>query len=606
MANINKTIQLLRNKALYASHKDALDALKAKLKESTFDGQPILARYKVGETEHTLLGIKSGNGYEIFDNEGTQSAAVTSVQYDPEAKKITYTKNGQDADVVTLAAVATSGTAADVAIADADGRITADNVEGAIAEIAVELTNINGKIATMDKDASAVDGQVVTTVSETSGVVSETKANVKDLKLGGYTKDASATGAIGGTDTINTALSKLENTVGANKISNADKSIVVTEPAGGTTTTDIKVNIKSGDKVIKLGEDGIYTKLNLVKVTDSLPVTVKDRYEFRDSDNNKIGESIDIAKDSHIVSIEYDEETQKLIYKYLDASGVTQTTAIDMAHLILESEVENGIQSFNGKLSIKLDTTGDDTGDGKFLTVGANGLKLDGVTDAIAAAIDALDVTDAATAGQYVSSVSETDGKIVVTRANVSDAVLNGYAKGEKPASTEIAATDDVKGAIAKLEHQIDDAKASATTKVKKDAQASHLTLASSTADDGSVTYTIGESDIASKADLDAEIAARKAVDGQDGQTYAANTSANYISGATSLNDADVKLAAALKAADDAMLTGVAAGNGISVSNKSGKSQTITAVAVADDPIIKVTANGIATKEDAVWDCGSY
>ena len=602
-----KTIQLLRNQDLYASHEAALTALKTKLQESTFDGQPILARYKVGETgtEHTLLGIKSGNGYEIFDNEGTQSAAVTSVQYDKETKKITYTKNGSPIDVVTLATVATTGAAADVAIADAGGRITADNVEGAIAEIAVELTNINGKIATMDKDASAVDGQVVTTVSETSGVVSETKANVKDLQLGGYTKDESATGAIGGTDTINTALSKLENTVGANKISNADKSIVVTEPTGVTTTTDIKVNIKSGEKVIKLGEDGIYTELNLVKVTDSLPATVKERYEFRDSDNNKIGQSIDIAKDSHIVSIEYDEKTQKLIYKYLDASGDEQTTEVDMAHLILETEVENGIQSDGGKLSIKLDTTGDDTGDGKFLTVGANGLKLDGVTDAIAAAINALDVTDAATAGQYVSSVSETDGKIAVTRANVSDAVLNGYEKGSD--ATAVTATDTVNQAISKLEKQVDNAKSAATTVLAEGTDAGdNMSIAETEGADGHKIFTINLTNVASDAALTAEIAARKAVDGQSGQTYAANANANYIAKATSLNDADVKLDAALKTADDAMLTGVAAGNGIQVSDKSDKSQTITAVAVTNDPIIEVTANGIATKENAVWDCGSY
>lgn len=594
-----KTIQLLRSNTVYTSHKAALDALVKQLTSiNAKDGQPILARYKVvvdgKEQERTLLGIKSAGGYEIFDNEGTQSAAVTSVQYDDKTNKITYTKNGQNTDVVTLADVARSGAATDVSF----GQTT----------VAAELTSINNTIAAMDKDASAVNGQVVTTVSETDGVVSETKANVKDLQLGGYTKNESATGAIGGTDTINTALSKLENTVGANKISNADKSIIVTEPTGVTTTTDIKVNIKSGENVIKLGKDGIYTNLNLVKITDDLPATVKESYEFRDSDGNKIGEAINIAKDSHIVSITYDETTQKLIYKYLDASGVEQTTEVDMSHLILETEVENGIQSVQGKLSIKLDTTGDDTGDGKFLTVGANGLKLDGVTDAIAAAIDALDVTDTVVAGQYVATVSESNGVVSVTRANVSDAVLTGYAKGEKPASTAIAATDDVKGAISKLEHQIDDAKAAATTKVVKDEQASHLTLGSDTAADGSVTYTIGESDIASKTDLDAEIAARKAVDGQSGQTYTANTGVNYIGNAASLNDADVKLDAALKAADDAMLTGVAAGNGINVSDKdkASKSQTITAVAVTKDPIIEVTANGIGTKEDAVWECGTY
>lgn len=47
---------------------------------------------------------------------------------------------------------------------------------------------------------------------------------------------------------------------------------------------------------------------------------------------------------------------------------------------------------------------------------------------------------------------------------------------------------------------------------------------------------------------LDNEIAARKAVDGQTGQTYAANTSAKHISAATSLNDADIKLNNAITA----------------------------------------------------------
>lgn len=164
--------------------------------------------------------------------------------------------------------------------------------------------------------------------------------------------------------------------------------------------------------------------------------------------------------------------------------------------------------------------------------------------------IAALDVPDAAVAGQYVSSVSETDGKIAVSRLNVSDAVLNGYAKGEKPASTAIAATDDVKGAIAKLEHQIDDAKAAATTKVVEGTDAgNNMEITSATSEtDGSTTYTINLTDVASKAALDAEIAARKAVDGQSGQTYAANSGTNYISDANSLNNADVKLDAALKA----------------------------------------------------------
>lgn len=410
------------------------------------------------------------------------------------------------------------------------------------------LGKLQGQINGMDKAADAVNGQVVTTVSEADGKVSETKANVKDLQLGGYAKDTTKTGDIAATDTINTALSKLENTIGANKISNADSSINVTT---ATTGTDINVNIKLGEKVIKKdGNGGLYTNINLVKISDSLPTTVKERYELRDSDNNKIGESIDIAKDSHIVSIRYitdsgDTHYQNLEYKYIDVNGTEQTEYVDISSLVLEAEFKDGLDVVDHQVKVKIDTESEKDSQGtpvSFLTVGPNGVKLSGIKDEIDRKINALDVTDTAESGKYVNIVNETDGKIAVSRANVSDALLNGYAKGEKPASTAIAATDDVKGAIAKLEHQIDDAKAAATTKVEKDSQASHLTLTSSTAADGSVTYTIGENDIASKTDLDAEIAARKAVDGQNGQTYAPNTSANYINNVDSLNAADVKL----------------------------------------------------------------
>ena len=71
---------------------------------------------------------------------------------------------------------------------------------------------------------------------------------------------------------------------------------------------------------------------------------------------------------------------------------------------------------------------------------------------------------------------------------------------------------------------------------------------------------------------LDAEIAARKAVDGQNGQTYVANESSNYIKSATSLNDADIKLDAAIKANADA----------ITILNGGDKVEGSVAKAVAD------------------------
>ena len=414
------------------------------------------------------------------------------------------------------------------------------------------LGKLQGQINGMDKAASAANGEVVTTISQVDGKVSEAKANVKDLQLGGYVKDTEAKGDIASTDTINAALSKLENKANAITISNADKSINVTSSATGT---DINVNIKSGEKVIRKDdvEGGLYTDLNLVKISTGLPTTVKERYELHDSYGVKIGESIDIAKDSHIVSITYitnsgDTHYQNLEYKYIDVNGVEQTAYVDISSLVLEAEFKDGLEVVDHQVKAKIDAESEkDSQSASFLTVGPTGLKLSGIKEEITRKIEALDYTDTAATGQYVTKVDEADGKISVERANVSDAVLNGYSKGEKPASTVITATDRLKDAIAKLEHQIDNAKAAATTKVVEGTDAgNNMTIVPTTGDDESVTYTVNLTDVASKAALDAEIAARKAVDGQTGQTYVANTSANYINAVTSLNAADVQLDAIL------------------------------------------------------------
>lgn len=399
----------------------------------------------------------------------------------------------------------------------------------------------------MDKDADVVAGQVVTTISEVDGVVSETKANVKDLQLGGYVKDTTATGDIASTDTINAALSKLENKANAITIANADGSINVTT---GATGTDINVNIKSGEKVLaKDGDAGLYTDLDLVKITTGLPATVKERYQLLATDDSQIGVNIDVPKDSHIVSINYisdpaDAHYQNLEYVYIDASGATQTTYVDMSSLVIEAEFKSGVTATNG---IVHGVVAQDSE--SFLTVDGDGFKLSGVQDAIDDAIEALDVTgDTAVAGQYVAAIEETDGIVAVkTRANVSEAVLNNYAKGSD--ATAVAATDTVNQAVSKLENQIDAAKAAATTKVVEGTDAgNNMTITPTTGADGSVTYTVDLADVASATALTAEIAARKAVDGQNGDTYAANAGTNFISNATSLNDADVKLDAAIKA----------------------------------------------------------
>lgn len=688
---------------------------------------------EIADLDYT--GVTTGTGVyvtNVTETDGVVSATTATL---PDASSVSGASKvvidvTQDKGAITATAANLTGVKLDGYAEGTDADIAATDTLGEA------LGKLQAQINAMDKAADAQDGQVVTTVTEADGKVTETKANVKDLQLGGYQKDTTKIGDIASGDTINDALSKLENKAAAITIVDKDGSINV---ATGASGTEINLNIKEGEHVLAndASSGGVYTDLDLVKITTGLPETIKERYQFLATDDSQIGVNIDVPKDSHIVSIDYittGEHAQNLEYTYIDVSGNTQTTYVDMSELVLETEFASGVTVTDHIAHGVVDPTSE-----TFLTVGAGGFKLAGVQDAIDDAIEALDVTgDTAVAGQYVAAIEETDGMVAVkTRANVSEAVLNNYSKGSD--SGAVAATDTVNQAIGKLENQIDAAKAAATTKVEKDNSASHLTLTSSTSADGSVTYTIGESDIASKTDLDTlsgkavtaaamtggsatitaatdgtkqieinvdgstisattyqkgsdasavvatdtineaisklenqvdkakaaattvvtagtsadttahleisastdsttsattytvdlkdvasasaltdEITARKAVDGQTGDTYEANTAATYISGARSLNNADVLLDAAIASVDTDMLTGVTGSDAISASTKSNKGQTISLIlddsttstnetaqyASNSGNALQITNDGLYL--DSTWDCGFY
>ena len=630
----------------------AIQALDAE-KTST-DGKNVQVKVTEVDGKITAVNITTDNTVNSGDVNTAITTAINNLDYTGVTTgEGVYVTNVTEADGVIAATTATLPTVAAIsetgkaiiAVAEDKGTvsatagtinaeyvnvsysaITATNVKGALAEIADEIN-------AMDKSASAVDGQVVTTVSEVDGVVSETKANVKDLQLGGYSK-SSSTGAIASTDTINEALSKLENKAAAITIGNSDHSINVTT---GTSGTDIAVNIKNGEKVIKLGNDGIYTDIKIASATPS-STTVKEEYNLLDSDGNALGTSIKIYKDSHIVSITYITDStslhyQNLEYKYIDADGAEQTEYVDISSLVLEAEFASGITVTDNVAHGVVDSTSE-----SFLTVGAGGFKLSGVQDAIDTAISGLDASvSAETTSKHVSvKIDEVDGKLTAVTLTDNDIAsqakldelsgksvtavamtggtvdvvdnstdgtkkitintdgssikMTGYAKGS--ASGAVDATDSVNAAIGKLENQIAGKVDALDATVSGETSDSKVKVQVVQENGVLTAVTVTGTNIASASDLTNEIAHRKDVDGVNGDAYIADTTAHYISAATSLFSADKALDTALKTADDAMLTGVTAGYGISVSNKSDKSQTISAK-VKNDGGLVVDSDGL-------------
>ena len=153
----------------------------------------------------------------------------------------------------------------------------------------------------------------------------------------------------------------------------------------------------------------------------------------------------------------------------------------------------------------------------------------------------------------------------------------------------------------------VDAAIKKSATVVEKKADDAHITVTSRT-EDGHVVYAIGSVNIASADSITAETATRKTIEGQSGNTYTANTGATYISGATSLNDADVKLDEAIKNLSSSVgKATILAGNGISVDNTPTNGTKVSVKLVNEGSGLELTENGLSINlSEITLDCGTY
>ena len=149
-------------------------------------------------------------------------------------------------------------------------------------------------------------------------------------------------------------------------------------------------------------------------------------------------------------------------------------------------------------------------------------------------------------------------------------------------------------------------------TAVEKKSGDAHITVESREETDGHVVYAIGSVNIASADSITAETETRKVIEGQSGNTYTANTGATYISGANSLNDADVKLDEAIKNLSSSVgKATILAGNGISVDN-TPTNGTKVSVKLDDKETahgsgLELTENGLSINlSEITLDCGTY
>ena len=664
-----KTIQLLRSAARYvptgsgAEAKTALENAKAALiaLENRKDGEIVLARYQeTGNSIKSLLGIY----HKHPDLPDTATAGWTFLQDVTESEGSAAALQAEIDAIETAVGLGNDGSYTGY---------TGDGVVGTTTTLDGTVDAIITYIKSLDRAArsnATTDGKVLVTLSEADGLVTETASDLTDVKMGGYSK-TSDSGAIASTDTLEQAFSKVENALAADSVRSNDQSITVSSDAtnGGK---NIEVNVDGTTIVKDSSSHAIKSNLTVTKLTstevDALSdANVKEAYKLiyaTDSNRTAIGDVVKVYKDSALQLVYLGtandtintttgvitEDTsitdkQSLNFKYLLADGTYSLTKVDVSKFLTQSEFGDGlsvntstgvvsvnagngleINSTSKAVDVKIDSTsekvitayGSTNTQSDVLSVGANGVKVSNIQAAIDAKVGTLDVTDTAVAGEYISAVNETDGIVSMTRAKVADAVLTGYSKGTALTSGNeaVAATDDVKGAIAKLEHQVDAAKTAASTAVSGlDGTADATSVTSGnvpTADfqvltkvvetDG-VVQAVGAANGSTSATLK-KLAATGAAEDVSIVDAGGLITANNVESALQEIAGKANTALQSVSGSNAITVGTASNNDQQISLKLDTStgSNITSGTVTD--MLTITNNGLALND--TWDCGTY
>ena len=652
---INNFIRVLRNGTLSADRETAISKLNTKLSELQ-DGEICIASYgATWDAAKTVLGVvrfKTVDGvakrsYTIFDNEA--NSAEIAAEIAKLDKTVTHTDTNNH---VTVKIIEADGLLSSVEVTTADIASAAllgtkddtSSVDTAFGRIKKEAENraqaITDAIAALDGTVAATaesnnQYSVLTGVKQEDGVL-KTKTEVTlaaVAKTGSASDVANAAIPADGTyaavegENVSAQIASIAKTIKGitTTQSNAFKYITVKLTKDEVTALSDS-NVKEAYKVVAyIGES--YASASVKKTVGDIikiykDATIKEIY-LGNSDDEINTTTGDITRGQIV------ETKLSLNYAYIKADGTYAMASIPVGNFLRQSEFKNGLQvAENGEVSVKVDAASEG-----FLTVGKAGVKVSGVQNAIDSAIKALNIekTGTSTDGKVSVTVAETDGKIsgvtVATSgiASSADVVKNVTVNSVNATVSDNKATVTIDGAdiavadtyMATVYSEPFETKVGTANHIAANDKISEALKKTENTISVLANEVIANEKVTTAAV--SKLAESAGVAGADGVIgYQKKTDANYISAATSVHDATVKLDAAIKTVEgnaNNALTEVQGGNAITVSTKASNSQTVSlkldttkdgdgTTPTPGANALTVNANGLYLSN--VWDCGEY
>lgn len=646
-------IRVLRNGSIYADRAAAKSALQEKL-ATLQDGEICLASYGAnwGEAK-TILGVvraktvgsDTKRSYTIFDNEDIAGIVAT-------IEKLDATVSGESTDKhvkvqiietdgkLTSVAVTTDDIASAKLLGTKDDEAGVDTAFGRIkAEAAARATAITEAINGLGSSVAATnDGRhVLTGVTQANGVLSnKTEIQLANVAISGSAADVANAAITGGETQVAVAGTNVSDQISsiATTLKTVEKNIANVEKNALNYRT-VKL---SDTEITELGDSNVKEAYKVVSYTGTWEsatdkAIVGDVIKiYKDSSVKEIylgsvNDTIDADGTFHKVGGTIPEADLSLNYAYMKADGTYEMAKINVANFLRESEFKNGLQVINGEVSVKVDEASEG-----FLTVGGAGVKISGVQTAIDNKITALDadVTGKSTDDHVTVQVIEKAGK--VTNVNVttsglaldSDVVKAVTVNGVNADVTSNKATVTIDGADIAV---ADNYTATVYPEQFETKVGTNRIAAGDTVDAAlkktENTISVLATEVISNENVTTaaitKLAESAGVVGANSVIgYQKKTDANYISEATSVHDATVKLDAAIKTVegkittlDGAALKSLNGSDAITVSGDTANSKTVSLkldTTIAADAVganaLTVNANGLYLSN--VWDCGEY